>query len=226
VWFFVLLAVASLVAAGCGSNKKTSKKPTKGGNSMSPGQVKSGPKGTAVKAAIAAFQKTPTDINACRNLAQSWIAYASPDAPTKPNQVVKAPSDRNKSLQNAADALVKCQSIDGKDIVVKEMLASVYMGLSQYTKAAPILQEIALKDKTNANDYYAWGLAESSALDLKATINAWTLFLKYAPKSDPRIKSTQQQIKALKAQAAHPNGTPAPAATPATSSTSTKSSKH
>jgi predicted Zn-dependent protease len=192
----VVLVAAALVAAGCGSKDKKDSSNKKSGSSSS----LSGVKGKQVKEAEKGFDKQPKDVNACRSLAQSWIAYASPDAPKKAGDPIKVPKDRDKSLGKAADVLEKCMEIDPKDESTKQMLASTYMGLSKYDKAAPILHDIAKAHKNDANAWYAWGLAESSAGNPDKTIEAWQLFLKYAPKTDTRIAPTKQQIKALQTQ--------------------------
>jgi len=96
---------------------------------------------------------------------------------------------------------VKCQALAPKDENIQQMLASTYMAQGNFKAAAPILQTIATGRKTDANSWYAYGLAESSAGNTVATVSAWTKFLAYADKKDPRIKQTKASIAALKAEA-------------------------
>lgn len=191
----MVLAVAAvgLVAAGCAGGSKDSKKDS---------SALTGVKGDSVKRAQKDFDKNPKDINACVNLGQSWIAYASPDAPKKAGDPVKPPKDRMKSLGKAATTLETCTKLDAKSEAAQQMLASTYMGMSKYEKAAPILHDIAIAHKTDANAWYAWGLAESSALNSAKTVEAWKQFIRYAYKADTRVKPTKEQIKALEAEIA------------------------
>lgn len=189
----VVVMAAALVASACSSSDEKAKTGL---------AALKGIKGDSVRRASKDFDKNAKDINACRNLAQAWIAYASPDAPTKAGEPVKPPSDRNKSLGKAATTLETCVKLDAKDESSRQMLASTYMGLSKYDKAAPLLREIAVAHKTDANSWYAWGLAESSALNPAKTVEAWKLFVKYADKGDTRVKPTQQQIAALEKELA------------------------
>lgn len=198
-----------VIAAGCGSSSKDSNSDSASTST----KVLIGVKGKQVKDAQKSFDKSPKNIDACRSLAQSWIAYASPDAPKKAGQAVKIPKDRNKSLKQASQILEKCRELAPKDEFVTQMLASTYMAQGKFDKAAPILKNIATTQKNNANAWYAYGLAESSAGNTAATIAAWKKFLDYAEKNDPRIKQTQQSIEALTAEAKKP------AATTATTST-------
>lgn len=196
-----MIAAVGLMVAGCGTSDTKDK---------TTGVVVSGqellgteknPKIKQVVAASKAFKDAPTDANACRNLAQTWIAYASPDATKKAGDQPKIPKDRDASLKQARKVLEKCDELK-KDPNTTQMLASVYMATSEPKKAAPLLKEIATDRKTDANAYYAWGLAESGALNTSGVITAWTKFLAYADAKDPRIKQTKDSIAALKAEAA------------------------
>ena len=216
-----VIAAAGLMAAGCdaGSAKDKAKGVVVSGQELT-GTTKD-PKVKQLTMAADAFKKKAGDLNACRNLAQTWIAYASPDAPKKEGDLPKIPKDRDESLKQARKVLEKCAAIKKDDPQVTQTLASVYMALNEQDKAAPLLEGIAKERKTDANSYYAWGLAESGAANTKGVITAWKLFLQYADPKDPRIKQTKDSIKALEAEAARP----APKAAPAAADKSEKSSK-
>ncbi|MBC7644174.1 MAG: hypothetical protein H7123_03540 [Thermoleophilia bacterium] len=201
--FSVATAVlCSLVVAAAGCGSSGSSKGNGGDNSSKkPSGKLTGPKGTQVKKAMTEFDKNPKNADACRSLAQSWIAYASPDAPKKAGDTVKVPKDRNASLKKSSETLVKCQALAPKDENVQQMLASTYMAQGNFKAAAPILKTIATARKNDANSWYAYGLAESSAGNTTATVSAWTKFLAFAEAKDPRIKQTKDSIAALKAEA-------------------------
>ncbi len=214
------VTAASLVAAGCGSSDSDSKDsagPKVGGqtllvNEQYLGPGKDGKKGTKddeegdpkvtqLVAADKAFKKDAGNLDACRNLANSWIVYASPESVKKPGDQPELPKDRDKSLKQAQKVLESCVNIK-KDENVTQMLASVYMATGEAKQAAPLLKQIAKDRKNDPNAYYSWGLAESGAGNSKGVVAAWTEFLKYVDKKDPRIKSTKDSIKALKAEIA------------------------
>lgn len=184
------------MAAGCGKDSKGTDKDGKSGTS----KMTAGPKRDAVMNAKKAFAKDSKDANACRSLAQSWIAYGSPDAPKKAGDPVKIPKDRDSSLDEATKVLEECVKLDAKDESSRQMLASVYMARGKSKEAVPLLKQIATDRKKDANSYYAWGLAESGAGNTKGTIDAWKMFVKYADKKDPRVKQTKISIKALEDQ--------------------------
>lgn len=209
-----MIAAAGLMVAGCdsGSTKDKAKGVVVSGQELL--ASKKDPKVKQLTLAAEAFKEKSGDLNACRNLAQTWIAYASPDAPKKEGDLPKIPKDRDESLKQARKVLEKCTTIKKNDPQVTQTLASVYMALNEQDKAAPLLKGIAKERKTDANSYYAWGLAESGAANTKGVITAWKLFLQYADPKDPRIKQTKDSIKALEAEAARPaapKATPAPA---------------
>src|SRR5690606_27260822 len=111
------------------------------------------------------------------------------------------PEDRDESLKEAVKILEGCVDIDDKDRDVKVMLSSSYMAVSEYEKAAKLLEELASSAKAveKPNAYYAWGLAASQAKQYDDAIEAWTKFVELSPKKDPRIAQVRQSIKALRA---------------------------
>lgn len=213
----LFLASAALLATGCGSDSKESDKggPDKPKTKAEKAQAKDRDnKVKAVDRAEKDFDENKDDVGACRNLAMSYIALASPASSTDPKVQVELPEDRDKSLEKAVDTLEGCQEIDAKDRDVKQMLASTYMGTQQYDKASVLLRQLATtaKGDERANAYYAWGLAASNAQDYDAAIEAWERFIELSPPKDTRIAQVRQSIKALRAAKANPTPAPAPAA--------------
>lgn len=227
---FLLLLCLTLVVAGCGGG---------GGDGIASDDRKSGdekaeegeqdePKTKAekarasdrenkeksVKQARKAFEKEEGDVGACRNLAMSYVALASPASTGDPKNPPKPPKDRDKNMKKAIKTLERCRELDAKDRDVQQMLASSYMGTNQYDKAAVLLEDLAksAKGEERANAYYAWGLAASNAQQLDDAILAWREFIRLAPDKDPRVPQIRQSIRALQAAQKQPASTPAPAA--------------
>lgn len=220
---FAIVMAAALVTAGCGSSsdskdskKSSSKKDTK----QTPAQEQVAAKSDALAAAKKAFDKKSTDVDLCRDLAMKYIAVASPESTGDPKVAPKQPKDRTKNLKNASKTLEGCTKIDGKNRDVQQMLASTYMALNQYDKAAPMLKALAgsAKGAERPNAYYAWGLAAGNAMDYADAIKAWQTFVDLSPRKDPRVAQVKQSIAALKVAQKQP----APKA--AATNTDTKSS--
>ncbi|MCW2920822.1 MAG: hypothetical protein JWL76_696 [Thermoleophilia bacterium] len=216
----LFLASLALVATGCGSDSKDSssdKKAAKPQTKIEKAAAKDRDnKEDAVARAEKEYEKDKDNVGACRNLAMSYIAIASPASAPDPKTQVELPKDRDKSLAKAVDTLEGCAKTDPKDRDVKQMLASSYMATNKYDKAAPLLKQLAssAKGQERPNAYYAWGLAASNAQDFDAAIEAWQTFVELSPPKDPRIAQVQQSIKALRAAKNQPKAaaTPAPAA--------------
>lgn len=212
VLFFASIA---LIATGCGSDSEDSKKQeakkpeTKAEKAAAKDRDN---KEDAVARAEKDYDKNKDDVGACRNLAMSYIALASPASATDPKTPVELPEDRDKNLDKAVKTLEDCSKEDPKDRDVKQMLASTYMATNKYDKASPLLEQLARSSKgqERPNAFYAWGLAASNAQDYDAAIEAWETFIELSPKKDPRIAQVQQSIKALRAAKAQPAPTPAP----------------
>ncbi len=218
----LFLASASLIATGCGSDSKDSdtKKDSKPKSKAQAAMDKDmSNKKQAVERAEKEYEKSKDDVGACRNLAMSYIAIASPASAPDPKTPVELPKDRDESLDQAVKTLEGCAKTDAKDRDVKQMLASTYMATSKYDKAAPRLKQLATtaKGDQRPNAYYAWGLAASNAQDFDAAIQAWQTFIDLSPAKDPRVAQVQQSIKALRAAKAQPKAaaTPQPEATDA-----------
>jgi tetratricopeptide (TPR) repeat protein len=202
---FVFLVCIALLAAGCGSSNKDSKSSSskKDTSKMSKQEkaaaVDLAAKEKGVKSAKKAFDKNSKDVGACRNLAMSYVALASPASTTDPKNPPPLPKDRDKNLKKSVSTLETCTKIDPKDRDVKQMLASTYMATNKYDKAAKLLKELATTSRgaEQANAYYAWGLAASNAQQLPDAIAAWQKFVSLSPAKDPRVKQVQQSIKAL-----------------------------
>lgn len=186
----VLLAAAVLVA-GCEFDRGGDKK-------SSTTKKEQDPKVRQVAQNEEAFEDSPDDVAACRNLALSYVALASPTSTGKKGEQVEPPKDREKNMKKAADTYEKCLELAPKDIDIKRSLASSYMALGDYEKAAPLLKEVAEQGKNNPNDYYAWGLAASNARDTAGTIEAWERFLETAPDNDPRVKQVRTSLQLLR----------------------------
>jgi tetratricopeptide (TPR) repeat protein len=213
---FLFLASIALLASGCGSDSDESKSDDKPKTKAEKAQAKDRDvKEDAVKQAKTAAKKDDGDVDACRNLAMSYINLASPASSSDPKKPVELPKDRDKSLKLAVTTLEGCVKIDPKNDDVKTMLASSYMATNKYDKASPILEELAASAKGPAkpNAYYAWGLASANAKNYPDAISAWTTFVKLSPKDDPRIAQVNQSIKALKAAAKAPASAPKAAST-------------
>lgn len=214
----LFLASISLIATGCGGDSKESD--TKDSKPKSKAQVAIDKdvanKKKAVERAEKEYEKSGDDVGACRNLAMSYIALASPASALDPKTPVELPKDRDESLGKAVKTLEGCAKDDPADRDVKQMLASTYMATNKYDKASPLLKQLAgsAKGPERPNAYYAWGLAASNAQDFDAAIEAWTMFVELSPKKDPRVPQVQQSIKALRAAKA----APAPKAAPETPS--------
>lgn len=202
---FLFLVSLALLAAGCGSDGKDkssdSAKQDKPSKAEAAAQEDFDNKTEAVQAAEKAYDKNRKDVGACRNLAMSYVALASPASTGDPKNPPKIPKDRDKNMKRAIDTLEECQKLDPKDRDVKQMLASTYMGTSDYKKAADLLADLARTSKgaERANSYYAWGLAASNAQQIDQAISAWNRFLELAPPKDPRIAQIRQSIASLKA---------------------------
>lgn len=203
--FPVVMSVV-LLSAGCGDDG--------GGGSKEEAREKE-PKTKAEKAvavdrenkekqveqAKKTFEKKDDDLNACRNLAMSYVALASPASTGDPKNPPKPPKDRDENMKKAIATLERCRKIDPDDRDVKQMLASSYMGTNQYDKAADLLEDLAksARGQERANAYYAWGLAASNAQRLDEAIAAWRQFVQLAPPKDERVPQIRQSIKALEA---------------------------
>ncbi|NLF40720.1 tetratricopeptide repeat protein [bacterium] len=197
--FVFVIACAALLAAGCGSDgeKKSEKKLTAAEKAVAEDRDN---KEKAVSEAKKAYDKDKKDIGACRNLAMSYVALASPASPKDPKDTPVIPKDREKNLENSIKTLRGCVKIDESNRDVKQMLASSLMGTNQYKEAAALLKEIAqsAKGDDRANAYYGWGLAASNAQDLPAAIAAFNAFIKHADAKDPRVKQVKDSVAALK----------------------------
>lgn len=218
---FLSLASAALLASGCGSDSDG------GGDGADP---KPKPKGekkltraekdaatdrenkeAQVESAEKAFKKRDDDVGACRNLAMSYIALASPASASDPKDPPKLPEDREKNLDKAVETLEGCAELEGAGRDVQQMLASTYMATNDYEKATPLLERLAFsaKGEERANSFYAWGLAASNAEQYDDAIAAWEQFIRLAPEDDPRIAQVRQSIKALRAADRKPAAAPA-----------------
>lgn len=200
----LLLGVLVLLVAGCGSDSKSKSGDEKPATKAEKERAKDAKvKATNVKKAEKAFKKDSKDVGACRNLGMAWISKASPASVTDPKAKVVPPKDREKSLKQAISVLEDCRDLDENDRDVKIMLSSVYMSAGKQEKAIPILRSLAksAKGAERPNAYYSWGLAANNAQDYNEAIEAWSSFVRIAPKSDTRVKQTKQSIKALKAAA-------------------------
>ena len=204
----LFLASIALIATGCGSDSKESEKQeskpkTKAEQAAAKDRDN---KEDAVERAEKDFEKNKDDVGACRNLAMSYIALASPASATDPKTPVELPKDREENLEKAVKTLEGCSKTDAKDRDVKQMLASTYMATNEYDKASPLLEQLArsAKGAERPNAFYAWGLAASNAQDYDAAIEAWQTFVELSPKKDPRVAQVQQSIKALRAAKAQP----------------------
>jgi hypothetical protein len=191
-----LLATVLLVAVGCGSSDDNDKDSEKSRANMSKTEKA---KFDNLDGAKENFEKNGNDLAACRNLANAYVVVGSPESTGDPKKAPKVPEDREKYLKKSLDVLKQCTAINGKDIDTKQSLALTYVALSDYDSATPLLKEVALTRKTDENSYYAWGLAAGNAQKQAETITAWTNFLKYAPKNDPRRKQVRQSLELLKA---------------------------
>lgn len=189
----VALLALALIAGGCGSDGDSAKEKSSATKAKDP-------KVRQVADAEDAFDKAPRDLNACKNLALSYVALASPTSSGKPNEPVKPPKDREKNMKKAQETYATCRQLAPKDVDVKRSLASTHMALGEYDKASPLLEEVAKQAKNQPNDYYAWGLAASNARDTKGTIEAWEAFLRFVPKGDPRIVQVRRSLELLKAE--------------------------
>jgi tetratricopeptide (TPR) repeat protein len=193
------LMIAAVVAAGCGSDddtkeKKSSAKPTAAETVLAS-------KKEAVSKAEKAFDKDGNDVDACRNLAMSYVALASPESTGDPKKAPEPPKDREKNLKKSTATLEKCTKIAPKDRNVQQMLASTLMAQGQYEDASPLLESLAksAKQPEAANAFYAWGLAASNAMDTDDAITAWRRFIALSPKDDTRIAQVRGAIKSLEA---------------------------
>lgn len=214
----LFLASTALIATGCGSDSdsKDSEKEAKPKTKVEKAAAKDRDnKEAAVARAEKDFEKNKDDVGACRNLAMSYIALASPASATDPKTPVKLPEDRDESLDKAVTTLEGCAKDAPKDRDVKQMLASTYMATNKYDKASTLLEQLArtARGQERPNAFYAWGLAASNAQDYDSAIEAWETFIELSPPKDPRIAQVRQSIKALRAAKAQP--APAPAAEPA-----------
>ncbi len=212
----LFLASIALIATGCGSgdSKDSEKKEAKPQTKTEKAAAKDRDnKEAAVERAEKDFEKNKDDVGACRNLAMSYIALASPASATDPKTPVELPEDRDESLDKAVKTLEGCSKEDPKDRDVKQMLASTYMATNKYDKASPLLEQLArsARGQERPNAFYAWGLAASNAQDYDSAIEAWETFIELSPPKDPRIAQVRQSIKALRAAKAQP----APATEPA-----------
>lgn len=210
----LVLASLALVATGCGSDSSDSKSEKQDDAPKTKTEKAAAKdrdnKEDAVKRAEKAYEDDKGDVGACRNLAMSYIALASPASAPDPETQVELPKDRDESLKKAVGTLEACAKADSKDRDVKQMLASTYMATSEYDKAAPLLKQLAdtARGQERANAYYAWGLAASNAQDYDAAIEAWQTFVELAPARDPRVKQVQQSIKALRTARDNPQPQP------------------
>ncbi|MCW2959954.1 MAG: hypothetical protein JWM90_341 [Thermoleophilia bacterium] len=202
--------IAALIATGCGSDDKSEKSEKKAASSPADKVLAS--KQTAVKRAEKDFKKDDKNVDACRNLAMSYVALASPESTGDLKKAPKQPKDREKNLKKSTDTLKSCTKIAPKDRNVQQMLASTLMATGKYKDAAPILKNLAgtATGQERANAYYAWGLAASNAQDLPSAIKAWQTFVELSPATDQRVPQVRQSIKAL--QAAQKTAAAAPAA--------------
>lgn len=215
---FVFVACAALVAAGCGGgDDKDGGKD--GGKADKPSKAEQAAaedrenKEEAVDRASEAFEENEKDVGACRNLAMSYVALASPASTGDPTNPPKVPEDRDENMKKAIETLEECRDIDPRDRDVQQMLASSYMGTNQYEKASELLEQLAksAKGQERANAYYAWGLAASNAQQVDEAIAAWRQFIALAPPKDPRVPQIRQSIKALQAAGKQPSVTGEPA---------------
>ncbi|MCW2950239.1 MAG: hypothetical protein JWN41_1252 [Thermoleophilia bacterium] len=206
---FALLCAGSLVVAGCGSNNSDDSKKSSKTTKTSATASQTANKQQALDTAKKAFDKKPTDINTCRDLAMKYIAVASPESSSDPKVAPKQPKNRDENLKSASKTLRGCLKIDAKNRDVQQMLASTYMARNKYDDAAPLLKQIALSSKRveAANAFYAWGLAAGNAQNYDDAISAWSKFVALSPAKDPRVAQVKQSIAALrvaKKQAAAP----------------------
>lgn len=223
---FLFLASAALLATGCGSDSDDGGGKDGGGKDRGSKQEqedKPAPKQSRaekdaksdrenkqeqVKSAEEAFEENDEDVGACRNLAMSYIALASPASAADPKDPPKLPKDREENLDKAVETLEGCADLKGADRDVQQMLASTYMATNKYDKATPLLEGLArsAKGPERANAFYAWGLAASNAEQYDDAIAAWQRFVDLAPKNDPRIAQVRQSIIALRAAKRTPAG--------------------
>lgn len=211
---FLFLASAALLATGCGSDSEDggndSKEKQEPKKEMSRAEKDAATdrenKQKQVKSAEEAFEENDEDVGACRNLAMSYIALASPASAADPKDPPKLPEDREKNLDKAVETLEGCTKLKGADRDVDQMLASTYMATNDYDKATPLLERLArsAKGPERANAFYAWGLAASNAEQYDDAIAAWQQFIDLAPKNDPRIAQVRQSITALRAAKRNP----------------------
>ncbi len=205
----LLVLAAVLLVAGCGSDNSSDKSKKKEAKKKSSDPVMAA-KEKSIDQSLEAVEKTPKDANAYRNLAQSYIAMASPTA-MEGGKIQEAPKDRDKYLKKAVEALEEARKLDSKNLDYTQMLASTHLALQEYDEALPLLEEVAKGRKDDENAYYQLGLAYSNAGKLKETIEAWEMFVKLAGPKDPRVKQTKDSIKQLKAALKNPTPPPAPA---------------
>ncbi|MCW2926063.1 MAG: hypothetical protein JWM86_31 [Thermoleophilia bacterium] len=221
----VFLVCAALLAAGCGSDSKDSKGDDSS-KAASSKKLSKAEKAVAddrdnkekqVSTAEKAFKKDGKDAGACRNLAMSYVALASPASTGDVKNPPPVPKDRDKNLKKAVTTLEECATLDSKDRSVKQMLASTYMATNKYEKAAALNKELATtaKGEEAANAYYGWGLAASNAQQFDDAIAAWQKFIALSPAKDPRIAQIKQSIKALQTQQANAKTAAATAPAPA-----------
>lgn len=216
---FLLLASAALLATGCGSDAgdagegggaskdKSAEAKEKSGDEKEMTRAEKDAasdrenKEEQVKSARAAFKKSGDDVGACRNLAMSYIALASPASSADPKDPPKLPKDREENLDKAVKTLETCSELNGAGRDVQQMLASTYMATNEYDKATPLLEQLArsAEGQERANSYYAWGLAASNAEQYDDAIAAWEQFIELSPDKDPRIAQVRQSITALRA---------------------------
>lgn len=200
----LFLASTALIATGCGSDspdsvkEKEAKPQTKAEKATAKDRDN---KEAAVARAEKDFKKDKDDVGACRNLAMSYIALASPASATDPKTPVKLPEDREANLNKAVKTLERCSKVDPENRDVKQMLASTYMATNKYDKASQLLEQLAssAEGQERPNAFYAWGLAASNAQDYDSAIEAWETFVELSPEDDPRVAQVQQSIKALRA---------------------------
>lgn len=180
-----VLAVALIALPACG------KKSGDGTKSTATTKTSTDPKVRAVDLAKDAVKKDPDSAVAHRNLAQAYLAAASPTSGQKP------PKDRDELVGKAVKELEKAVELDADNLDLLAMLGSGYMSAHDYEKASSTLGQVAAKRKGDANVWYQWGLAASNAGDTKTTVKAWEHFLDVVPAGDGRIKPTRASLESL-----------------------------